>query len=65
MVRQVWFYDTNARWVPVTNQIKIAHPTLSDRVLSVRSDGTPNWITPSGFTSVQQQRGRAKLADHA
>ena len=64
MVRQVWFYDANARWVAVTGELKITHPTLSDRVLSIRSDGTPNWITPAGFTSTQYRRDRAKPVDH-
>ena len=64
MVRQVWFYDANACWVAATDRAKIAHPTLSDRVLSIRSDGTPNWITPSGFTSIQHRRSRAKSTDH-
>ena len=63
MIRQVWFYDANARWVAVVDETKIAHPTLSDRVLSIRSDGTPNWITPAGFTSTQHRRDRTRPVD--
>ena len=59
-VRQMWLYDASARWIVVTDQMKVAHPTLSDRVLSIRSDGTPNWVTPAGFVSTQHRRGHAK-----
>ena len=57
--RQVWLFNRDARWNVVADGAKTVHPTLPDRVLSFRSDGTPNWVTITGFTTVQGRKARA------
>lgn len=37
----------------------VKHPTISDRILLVRSDGIPSWLTKVGYTAVQGRKERA------
>ncbi|KAF9778510.1 hypothetical protein BJ322DRAFT_1025198 [Thelephora terrestris] len=53
--QQIWLFDRDARWITVSGVAKAIHPTIVDRVLSIRSDGSPNWVTTAGFTNVQSR----------
>ncbi|KAF9786229.1 hypothetical protein BJ322DRAFT_1108084 [Thelephora terrestris] len=53
--QQIWLFDRDARWITVSGVAKAIHPTIVDRVLSIRSDGSPNWVTTTGFTNVQSR----------
>ena len=51
----VWLYGLDRQWKCVTDVEKVYHPVIDDRVLSLRANGTPNWITAASFTTI---RGR-------
>lgn len=55
---QVWLFSREARWTVIPSGMKINHPTVVDRVLNIRSDGSPNWVTNAGFTNVQGRKAR-------
>jgi len=56
--QQIWMFGRDARWTVVPHDTKVNHPTVVDRVLSIRSDGSPNWVTAAAFTNVQCRRAR-------
>jgi hypothetical protein len=60
---QVWLFGINAQWTSIPSDAKIAHPLISDRVLSIRADGTPSWVTVVGFASIQSRKGRARVSE--
>ena len=39
---------------------KIYHPVIADRVLSMRANGTPSWITAASYTTMKGRKGKAK-----
>ena len=55
--QQVWLFSREARWIHTPNDMKVIHPTIVDRVLSLRSDGSPNWVTAVGFANVRGRGG--------
>ena len=56
--RQVWLFDTDAGWKVVNDVARISHPSYRDRVLNIRSDGTPGWVTPAPATNGHGRRVR-------
>ncbi|KAJ7150587.1 hypothetical protein C8R43DRAFT_1128054 [Mycena crocata] len=46
--RQVWVYSNKAIWTDISefweNGVKFIHPTIADRYLQKRNDGSPNWV---------------------
>ncbi|KAJ7810479.1 WD40-repeat-containing domain protein [Mycena leptocephala] len=62
LTRQVWLYNKFKKWEDISEVWKdrnllFVHPEIPDRVLTIRSDNTPNWILKS---SLAAQRGRSK-----
>lgn len=56
---QVWLFGIDATWFPVPENGQVIHPALHDRILSIRADGTPSWVTAVGLTSVRtRNQGR-------
>ena len=61
-IYHVWLYGVDLQWKCVTEQEKVYHPAIDDRVLSMRANGTPNWITTASFTTIRGRKGKAKIA---
>jgi len=55
---QIWLYRLDSVWKCVTKAEKVYHPTIDDRVLSMRANGTPNWITTASYTTIRGRKGR-------
>ena len=55
---QIWLYGLDSAWKCVTGVEKVYHPTINERVLSVRSNGTPNWITVASYTTIRGRKGK-------
>ena len=60
-VHHVWLYGVDRQWKCVTEQEKVYHPAVDDRVLSMRANGTPNWITMASFTTIRGRKSRARV----
>jgi hypothetical protein len=57
--QQIWMFGREAQWTAVPDGAKVNHPTVVDRILSIRSDGSPNWVTATGFANAQNRKTRA------
>ena len=55
---QVWLCNINARWTDITSTGNIKHPSITDRVLLLRSDGIPSWLTSTNYATVQSRKER-------
>jgi hypothetical protein len=60
---QIWLFGLNSAWKCVTTVEKIYHPTIDDRVLSMRANGTPNWITTASYTTIRGRKGKKAQAE--
>lgn len=65
--RQVWLYRKNG-WDDISLHWKemkmVVHPIIEERVLTVRSDQSPNWILKSSAESMaKRKRALAKPSD--
>lgn len=60
-IHQVWLYGADHQWKSVTEQEKVCHPAISDRMLSMRANGTPNWITAASFTTIRGRKGKGRV----
>ena len=60
---QVWLYGLDSVWKCITNVEKVYHPTIDDRVLSMRANGTPNWITSASYTTIRGRKCRKMPAE--
>jgi hypothetical protein len=58
-LHQAWLCDTSGKWINVTGVDNVKHPTVPDRLLLVRSDGIPSWLTKIDYAAVQARRERA------
>ena len=56
---QVWLCSINARWIDITTMDSIRHPSVTDRILLLRSDGIPSWLTSTNHATVQSRKERA------
>ncbi|KAF9790773.1 hypothetical protein BJ322DRAFT_1017415 [Thelephora terrestris] len=50
--RQIWLFKADAGWKVVNDITHTSHPSCRDRILTVRSDGTPSWVisTPAAHS---------------
>ena len=62
-IYQVWLYGIDLAWKSVTDVEKVYHPTIDDRVLSMRANGTPNWITTASFTTIRGRKCKRVQVD--
>ena len=56
--RQVWFFDADAGWKIINDVARISHPSYRDRLLNIRFDGTPSWVTSTPATNGHGRRAR-------
>ena len=56
----VWLYGLDRAWMPVDVEDKVYHPVIADRVLSMRANGTPSWITAASYTTIKGRKEKAK-----
>lgn len=59
----VWLFDFDKTWRSVTNATKVHHPIIPDRVLSMRANGTPNWITSASYSTIKGRKEKSKVWD--
>jgi hypothetical protein len=59
----VWLFDLSRSWKSVTNVVKVYHPVIADRVLSIRANGTPSWITAASYMTIRGRKEKAKTGD--
>ncbi|KAF9646695.1 hypothetical protein BDM02DRAFT_3188596 [Thelephora ganbajun] len=57
---QVWLFGLDRSWMHVDVAGKVYHPTIADRVLSMRANGTPSWITAASYTTIKLRKEKAK-----
>ena len=57
--RQIWLYQYGKVWQNIDLQRKTYHPNVHGRVLSVRQDGTPNWITGASYVTMKGRKEKA------
>ena len=60
---EVWLFDLSRNWKCVTDVAKVYHPVIADRVLSIRVNGTPSWITAASYMTIRGRKERAKAVD--
>lgn len=64
--KQVWLFNRHSSWQDISAEWKaqdlIIHPAKSDRVLTTKGDGSPNWILR---VSLEAKKRRGILAAHA
>ena len=60
---EVWLFDLSKSWKCVTDVVKVYHPVIADRVLSIRANGTPSWITVASFMTIRGRKERAKAIE--
>ena len=57
---EVWLWGLDLSWKRVELAEKVCHPVIADRVLSIRNNGTPSWITAASYTTIKGRKGKAK-----
>ena len=57
---EVWLFDIGRSWKCVTDIGKVYHPVIADRVLSIRANGTPSWITAASYVTIQGRKQKAR-----
>ena len=62
-IYHVWLWGMDHQWKCVTNMEKVYHPVIDDRVLSMRANGTPNWITAASYTTIRGRRGKVRISE--
>ena len=55
-LRQIWMFDTDAGWKMVSDVAQTSHPSCRDRLLNIRFDGTPSWVTSTPATGGTSRR---------
>ncbi|KAF9781585.1 hypothetical protein BJ322DRAFT_1111510 [Thelephora terrestris] len=53
---QVWLCDIRRSWINITDAEGVKHPSLADRILLLRSDGLPSWLTATNYAAVQARK---------
>ena len=56
----VWLYGLEKTWRRVTFIAKVHHPTIMDRVLSMRASGAPSWITAASYTTIKGRKEKSR-----
>ena len=60
---EVWLFDMNRNWKRVTDVAKAYHPVIADRVLSIRANVTPSWITAASYMTIKGCKEKARAAE--
>ncbi|KAF9790776.1 hypothetical protein BJ322DRAFT_1104424 [Thelephora terrestris] len=60
---EIWLFDMSRSWKRVTDVAKVYHPVIADRVLSIRVNGTPSWITAASYMTIRGRKEKAKAAE--
>ena len=59
---QIWLYDIDGHWRRVsTDGSKVMNPIHPERSLSLRPDGTPNWVASVRFAGVRNREARNRV----
>ena len=53
---QIWLCDIRRNWIDITNAQGVKHPSMADRILLLRSDGLPSWLTAASYAATQARR---------
>lgn len=56
----IWLFGLDVGWSKVTVSDKVYHPVIADRVLSLRANGTPSWITAASYTTIRGRKEKAR-----
>ena len=57
--RQIWLYQHGGEWQNIDVRRKTYHPNVHCRVLRMRQDGTPNWITAASYVTMKGREEKA------
>ncbi|KAF9642595.1 hypothetical protein BDM02DRAFT_3132981 [Thelephora ganbajun] len=60
---QIWLFGLDHSWMHVDVANKVYHPIIANRVLSVRANGTPSWITAVSYTTIKGRKEKAKAIE--
>lgn len=56
--KQVWLCSINCSWTDITTAENMKHPSITDRILLLRSDGISSWLTVANYTAIQSRKDR-------
>ncbi|KAF9778444.1 hypothetical protein BJ322DRAFT_1105307 [Thelephora terrestris] len=56
----IWLFGLDTSWSKVAVSDKVYHPVIADRVLSLRANGTPSWITAASYTTIKGRKDKAR-----
>ena len=59
----IWLFGLDRSWGKVTASDKVYHPVIADRVLSMRANGTPSWITAASYTTIKGRKEKARASE--
>lgn len=59
----VWLCGLDKSWKLVGVADKVYHPTIVDRVLSMRTNGTPSWITAASYTTIKGRKEKVRATE--
>jgi len=59
---EVWLYNLDHSWMRADVEDKVYHPVIADRVLSMRANGTPSWITAASYTTIKGRKEKARVS---
>ena len=59
----VWLYGLGRIWKRVEATDKVYHPVIADRVLSMRANGAPSWITAASYTTIKGRKEKARTSE--
>ena len=60
---EVWVCGLDKGWAQVDVADKVYHPIITDRVLSMRANGAPSWITAASYTTIRGRKEKAKATE--
>lgn len=58
---EVWLFDIDRSWKCMTGISKVYHPVIADRVLSIRANGTPSWITAASYATIKGRKEKKRV----
>lgn len=61
--QHIWLFALDRTWGKVTASEKVYHPVIADRVLSMRANGTPSWITAASYTTIRGRKEKTRTSD--
>lgn len=57
--KQVWLCNINCNWTDITTMENVKHPSITDRILLLRSDGIPSWLTSANHGTILSRRDKS------